>query len=556
MIPLHLAFKEKKSKLVKGMNPEILAGLMSKADSFSEELKQIVLQTEQINHSLKQIVFNGQILAHDDGHNDEYSRLKPLLNTIGRIGVNTSQLFGQSIKNLFATVISTSLDSAGFLASLAVDIMDRNLYERSDDCRWWALNPLFRGILSKDRLEEEDQRLLTKVLGYINRLYTVYSNLVLFDKTGTIVAVSNPEREGDIGISLSGEYIHQLLGNSNPERYFVSPFEKTELYDNRHTYIYGASITDSSGPSRIVGGIGIIFDSEFELHGMLKDAIETKKNAYAVFTDRSKKIISTTNPDLKIGNKLQLPAEFFELANGVSRSDVLAIDGAYYAVGCACSSSYRGYKNKDGYRNDVLAFVFERLAETNGENTAVIQNFGVSQSEVTLSQQQAHVKMATFRLDCHTFAVERSAALEAVDSQAVIYVPGMNDVIRGAVLYNNRFISVINTRMLLGIEDRGETPTQILILQLSDEIRVALEVDELSNILEVNESDIKSVPRIGRVASIVKGIYCIHNEAKRSVLMMNHDVLLEKINSTISKEELERALEYAKELSEEEKFIR
>ena len=100
-------------------------------------------------------------------------------------------------------MITTSLHNVGFLASLCVDIMDRNLYERANDCRWWALDPSFRQILAKDSPDEIDVRELTRILTYINSLYTVYSNLFIFDKTGKIIAVSSPERNSDIGRTLS-----------------------------------------------------------------------------------------------------------------------------------------------------------------------------------------------------------------------------------------------------------------------------------------------------------------------------------------------------------------
>jgi hypothetical protein len=32
-------------------------------------------------------------------------------------------------------------------ASLAINIMDRNLYERANDCRWWALDPVIANFL-------------------------------------------------------------------------------------------------------------------------------------------------------------------------------------------------------------------------------------------------------------------------------------------------------------------------------------------------------------------------------------------------------------------------
>jgi len=70
----------------------------------------------------------------------------------------------------YETVLNTSLQKAEFVARLLVDLLDRNLYERSDDCRWWALTPELRQALSApvwtDALAEE----VTGILRYINSL--------------------------------------------------------------------------------------------------------------------------------------------------------------------------------------------------------------------------------------------------------------------------------------------------------------------------------------------------------------------------------------------------
>ncbi|MDP4151886.1 MAG: cache domain-containing protein [Bacillota bacterium] len=123
MIPIHLAFRDKSD--LSEIDSEITAGLMNEADSFSGALNEIIDKTQEINNTLKRIVYNGQILSKDDNGNDEYSKLKCILDKIGKIGISTSHLFRKSVQNLFATVVSTSLVDAGFTASLCINIMDR-----------------------------------------------------------------------------------------------------------------------------------------------------------------------------------------------------------------------------------------------------------------------------------------------------------------------------------------------------------------------------------------------------------------------------------------------
>ena len=332
------------------------------------------------------------------------------------------------------------------------------------------------------------------------------------------------------------------MSNSRQEKYFVSHFEKTELYGGRHTYVYGASVTDSHNPHRTVGGIGIVFDGEFQFRSMLNDAIETEKDSFAVFTDRNGKIISATAAGLKPAGALDIPAHFFKTANGSSISEILKYNGAYYAVGCACSASYREYKNNDGYANDVLAFVFSRLADIEGENAAGKKHEGIQQSEIKLSDWEPHVKLAAFMINRQLFAMDQASVLEAMDAERIVSVPESLNFISGAAAVNNKYVAVINTRRLLNIPENEERPRQLLVVELPDTRRVALEVDELSHVLEVNARDIKSVSHTNSAASVIKGVFCIENDAERAALVIDQEALLQKINSPFVKKELDDTL--------------
>ena len=50
-----------------------------------------------------------------------------------------------------------------------------------NDCRWWALNASFRRLLAETVISPADSRHCTEILQYINGLYTVYHNLILFN---------------------------------------------------------------------------------------------------------------------------------------------------------------------------------------------------------------------------------------------------------------------------------------------------------------------------------------------------------------------------------------
>jgi hypothetical protein len=359
MTPLNEAFSGKHAASQRSDFTDI----MEQASSFPQELRNIRKASADINADLGLLVLNGQIASA----RKNAAEFMPVLEAIKQIGSDIASIFTASVNRLQeVTVMSSHLNNAGFLAALAADIMDRNLYERANDCRWWALTSAFRHNLAQPELSPADKRQISEILQYINALYTVYTNLYVYNVHGEILAVSDSKQTQWVGTTVDASTgALAALQNSNSQKYSVSPFVDTHLYQNRHTYIYNAAITDLTDPKKVLGGIGIVFDSEPQFSAMLEETLprdengQLLKHCFAVYTDRNKNLIAVANrADLKVGDKLTLEDRFFGLPNGQHSSDIIQYDNQSYVLGMAASKGYREYKTADGYQNDVLALVF------------------------------------------------------------------------------------------------------------------------------------------------------------------------------------------------------
>lgn len=524
MIPLNLAFKDKATEALSLIDQGIMTGLMKQADSFSTKLHVIMEETKKINYSLKRIIYNGQIIANDRDLHEEYLKLRPILNSIKKTGAEMCKIFEKSVKNLFATVISASLREDMFLAAHCIDIMDRNLYERSDDCRWWALNPTFKEILSKNAITEQDKNNLTKILQYINSLYTVYTVLFLFDKDMKIIAVSNPAHNDKIGMRLDDEYIKGTIKNSRGENYFVSPFKQSPLYEDRHTYIYSASVTDPNSKEKTVGGIGIVFDSEFQFKSMLEESISLRENSFAIFADRSRRVISSTNDALSPGAELNLPKKFFDIKNGEAFTEIIIYDDAYYAVGYACSSGYREYKCSDGYQNDVIAFVFEKLADC---KIAEEHNYDEANLELKETNNFGNCKtFGTFRVGGHLFGLEQCYIVESVEKPNITALPESSKAVKGVMEYRGQFLTVLDAHEFLGGQTVNNDYCDTLIVRFPDSIMAAIIVDQLINVIEISENIILPAPSINGSTSLVKNVVCSEGSGGKALLIIDEQKLL------------------------------
>ena len=148
----------------------------------------------------------------------------------------------------------------------------------------------------------------------------------VYDKGGKILAVSNKGDAQIVGSTLSRSWISDTLNIRDSQKYSVSPFEATDLYGGRHTYIYGASITDINDPGKVLGGIGIVFDSEPQFAAMLEDSLPrddsgaVSTGCFGVFADREGTILSSTDSSHKVGELLDIGPEFFGLDNGEKTS--------------------------------------------------------------------------------------------------------------------------------------------------------------------------------------------------------------------------------------------
>lgn len=357
MTPLHSAFSQT-GETIKQTNCH---DDLHSSQLFSKALKEIHQASKLVNDDLSLVVLNGQITAL----RQEAAEFMPVLKAIKKIGKNTASIFSDSIQSLQATVMSSHMNDVAFMAALAVNIMDRNLYERANDCRWWALTAAFRQALAQAVIDTDEQQRLSDILSYINNLYTVYTNLYLFDSNEHIVAVSDPSQQ-----SLIGQRIQEKTGTTdtlklvNSQQYIVSPFVTSSLYKNKHTYIYNAAVI-SAETKQAIGGIGIVFDSEPEFEAMLTDTLpkdehgDVPEGCFAMFAERTGNIIARTEKaPYQIGEQLNLDAHLFTTEQGDKHSEIYLHQGTQYILGVAASSGYREYKTTGDYENDILAFIF------------------------------------------------------------------------------------------------------------------------------------------------------------------------------------------------------
>ena len=498
MIPLEYAFLSDELNSIEVDN-NIINAMMENEQHFSKELKEVFTKSKIIQDNLTRVIWNGNIAQSKlNSVNREFS--KSLLSEIGITGNKANA----SLSNLNQTIITSILKDSEFLSSLSIDIMDRNLYERANDCRWWALTSYFREVMDDYSTLNYNKDDISVILKYINDLYTVYTNLIVFDKNGKVIAVSNRDNEYLVGRILTQDWVEKTLNLKDTSKYCVSRFEKSNLYNNESTYIYCSAIRSLKDERIITGGIAVVFDSTPQFHSMLTESLpissieDKSKGIFALFTNKDKQIISSTNEDFNIDSYLDIDDVFFKLKNAQSFSQIIEFDNKYYAISAKCSNGYRAYKSRvDDYKNDVLCFVFIYIGK---KDCYTFLDNSKSKFLKTIKTKftPTSVELATFYLGKKLLAVNAKNVIESIgieELQTSIDMDKTNHF-KGMVLYKDKLIAVLDIRDFINEEITNEKLTNVILIEYDkDNIEhcVGILVSSLETISVVEERTIQHI---------------------------------------------------------------
>lgn len=149
------------------------------------------------------------------------------------------------------------------LARNVVEIIDRNLYERSCDVRWWATDSAMVGVLQQKTLEASAyacERLAT-----ILRSYTVYLDLWVADRSGRVVATGRGSRfPNAINQNVSEtEWFKSGLATRSGDDFAVCDITRNSVLGNAQVATYSTAIRKGGATDgEVLGVLGIFFDWE------------------------------------------------------------------------------------------------------------------------------------------------------------------------------------------------------------------------------------------------------------------------------------------------------
>ncbi|WP_085586179.1 methyl-accepting chemotaxis protein [Thalassospira mesophila] len=258
-------------------------------------------------------------------------------------------LFASEARDLRSTAQMVRGARLSDLALYVIELIDRNLYERSCDVRWWATDSaVVDGCADPD--DEKAGRWASKRLGVILDSYTVYLDLWVADCSGRVIANGRPDKYRVRGLDVSGEaWFRQAMATGDGTEYAVADIERNEHLGGRATATYATAVrADGEADGKIIGAMGIFFDWESQSDSVINSigfAEEEAPRTRVMIVDRNYNVIASSDG---VSNR----TERFALQLGSKDKDsYLLEDGSI--VSFALTPGYETYEGL-GWRGVIV----------------------------------------------------------------------------------------------------------------------------------------------------------------------------------------------------------
>jgi hypothetical protein len=190
--------------------------------------------------------------------------VKGVSGEVEKVAGSLEQDLSGRIGELEAMTLSMSVRARGErlvdLALNAIEIIDRNLYERTCDVRWWATDAAVVDCAASP--SDAAVTYAGERLGVILGAYTVYLDIWLCSMQGRVLASGRSARYATIGADVSREpWFERASRLASGDDYACADITQCGLLDNALVATYAASVREGGKSSgKPIGVLAIHFD--------------------------------------------------------------------------------------------------------------------------------------------------------------------------------------------------------------------------------------------------------------------------------------------------------
>lgn len=135
----------------------------------------------------------------------------------------------------------------------------------------------------------------------------------------------------------------------------------------------------------------------------------------------------------------------------------------------------------------------------------------------------ASIQMCTFTLDRYLFGVDVRQVQEVLRSQPMTRVPLAPSLVRGLINLRGQIVTAFDLRERLGLPRREEGVEPVNVVLRRDDGAVALLVDDIGDVVEIDESKLERPPHtlrgpaaelVRRVVQMPGALLCVMDTAR------------------------------------------
>jgi len=177
----------------------------------------------------------------------------------------------------------------------AIELMDRNLYERTCDVRWWATDSAVVDCAVKpgDATVSHVAERLAVILG----AYTVYLDLWLCDLDGNVLASGRGDRFDVRGHNVAGTaWFREARKLRSGDDYVAGDVEKQPLLGNAQVATYCASVREGGKANgKPIGVLAIHFDWEAQARAIVEGVRVGDDKTRVLLVDSNFRVIAASD---------------------------------------------------------------------------------------------------------------------------------------------------------------------------------------------------------------------------------------------------------------------
>ncbi len=286
--------------------------LVKITDSVASVTNDKITRIHGITRRSRMLALNAAIEAHRFGESGRgfavvADEVKSISGEIAALASSLQNELSSSLTGLveFGQRISLELHAVRGerLADLAhnmIETIDRNLYERSCDVRWWATDQAVVDCAA-DPANLDLANWAANRLRVILDSYTVYLDLWIADADGNVIATGRSERfPKAMGKSVKNQaWFQDAIHTLDGSEFAVADIQTVAELDNQTAAIYSAAIREGGAINgKVVGALGIFFNWETQAQAIVEGvrlSQEEKKSSRCLIIDRHHRIIAASD---------------------------------------------------------------------------------------------------------------------------------------------------------------------------------------------------------------------------------------------------------------------